>query len=117
MDFTTFRNVAINMPAQIVRGGRRIVVRLLSWNPWQQVFFRLLDQWRLPLRLQQANLEAGVWMLRSAATPRPRKFTTMQQTQSEPPPTKPQGPAASLCAPKPVSHSPKSDNRVRLFKG
>ena len=51
MDFTTFRNVAINMPAQIVRGGRRIVYRLLSWNPWQQVFFRLLDQLRLPLRL------------------------------------------------------------------
>ena len=50
MDFTTFRNVAINMPAQIVRGGRRIVYRLLSWNPWQPVFFRLLDQLRLPLR-------------------------------------------------------------------
>ena len=51
MDFVTFRNAVINMPAQIVRGGRRIVVRLLSWNPWQQVFFRLLDQLRLPLRL------------------------------------------------------------------
>ena len=50
MDFVTFRNVVINMPAQIVRGGRRIVVRLLSWNPWQQVFFRLLDQLSLPLR-------------------------------------------------------------------
>ena len=50
MDFTTFRNVAINMPAQIVRGGRRIVYRLLSWNSWQPVFFRLLDQLRLPLR-------------------------------------------------------------------
>jgi len=51
MDFATFRNVVINMPAQIVRGGRRIVYRLLSWNPWQPVFFRLLDQLRLPLRL------------------------------------------------------------------
>jgi hypothetical protein len=50
MDFATFRNAIINMPAQIVRGGRRIVVRLLSWNPWQGVFFRLLDQLRLPLR-------------------------------------------------------------------
>ena len=50
MDFATFRNVVINMPAQIVRGGRRIVYRLLSWNPWQPVFFRLLDQLRLPLR-------------------------------------------------------------------
>lgn len=50
MDFATFRNAFIQMPAQIVRGGRRIVVRLLSWNPWQQVLFRLLDQLRLPLR-------------------------------------------------------------------
>ncbi len=50
MDFATFRHAVINMPAQIVRGGRRIVYRLLSWNPWQQVFFRLLDQLRLPLR-------------------------------------------------------------------
>ena len=50
MDFVTFRNAIIHMPAQIVRGGRRIVVRLLSWNRWQEVFFRLLDQLRLPLR-------------------------------------------------------------------
>ena len=50
MDFATFRNVVINMPAQIVRGGRRIVYRLLSWNRWQPVFFRLLDQLSLPLR-------------------------------------------------------------------
>ncbi len=50
MEFATFRNAVINMPAQIVRGGRRIVYRLLSWNRWQAVFFRLLDQLRLPLR-------------------------------------------------------------------
>ena len=50
MDFATFRNAVINMPAQIVRGSRRIVYRLLSWHPWQAVFFRLLDQLRLPLR-------------------------------------------------------------------
>jgi len=50
MDFATFRSAVINMPAQIIRGGRRIVYRLLSWNPWQQTFFRLLDQLRLPLR-------------------------------------------------------------------
>ena len=49
MDFATFRNAVIQMPAQIVRGARRIVYRLLSWNPWQPVFFRLLDQLRLPL--------------------------------------------------------------------
>jgi hypothetical protein len=50
MDFATFRHALIHVPAQIVRTGRRIVYRLLAWNPWQHVFFRLLDQLRLPLR-------------------------------------------------------------------
>ena len=50
MDFTTFRQAIIQMPTQIVQGGRWIVYRLLSWTPWQPVFFRLLDQLRLPLR-------------------------------------------------------------------
>ena len=50
MDFATFRRALMNMPAQIVRTGRKIVYRLLAWNPWQQVFFRLLDQLRQPLR-------------------------------------------------------------------
>lgn len=51
MDFATFRNAVINMPAQIMRGGRRIVYRLLSWNTWQSAFFRLLDQLARPLRI------------------------------------------------------------------
>ncbi len=50
MDFSTFRNAVLNMPAQIVRGSRRITYRLLSWNRWQPTFFRLLAQLRLPLR-------------------------------------------------------------------
>ena len=50
MDFATFCNAVIQMPAQIVHGGRRIVYRLLSWSRWQQTLFRLLDQLRLPLR-------------------------------------------------------------------
>lgn len=50
MDFVTFRHAMLNVPAQIVRGGRRIVYRLLSWNPWQEVFFRLLDRLARPLR-------------------------------------------------------------------
>lgn len=50
MDFTTFRNALINIPAQIVRTGRRIIYRLLAWNPWQPVFFRLLDALHQPLR-------------------------------------------------------------------
>jgi hypothetical protein len=50
MEFATFRQAMVQLPAQIVRTGRRIVYRLLSWNPWQHVFFRLLDQPRLPMR-------------------------------------------------------------------
>jgi hypothetical protein len=50
MDFSTFRAAMMRIPAQIIRAGRRIVYRLLAWNPWQHVFFRLLDQLRPPLR-------------------------------------------------------------------
>jgi len=50
MDFATFRNAWINVPAQIIRTSRRIVYRFLSWNPWQAAFFRLLDVLNKPLR-------------------------------------------------------------------
>jgi hypothetical protein len=50
MDFTTFRNAMMKIPAQILKAGRRIVYRFLGWNPWQHVFFRLLDQLCQPLR-------------------------------------------------------------------
>jgi hypothetical protein len=43
MDFRTFLNALIAVPAQIIRTGRRIIYRLLGWNPWQNVFFRFLD--------------------------------------------------------------------------
>jgi hypothetical protein len=50
MDFATFRQALIHVPAQIVRTGGKIVYRLLAWNPWQHVFFRLVDRLRQPLR-------------------------------------------------------------------
>lgn len=50
MDFSTFRNAMINIPAQIVRTGRRIIYRLLNWNPWLPVFFRLAESLAYPLR-------------------------------------------------------------------
>ena len=50
MDFSTFRQAMMNIPVQILTAGRRIVYRFLAWNPWQHVFFRLLDQLRQPLR-------------------------------------------------------------------
>ena len=42
MEFRTFLNVLMLLPTQIVRTGRRIVYRLLGWNPWEQILFRLV---------------------------------------------------------------------------
>jgi len=50
MEFATFRQAMMNIPAQIVRTGGKIIYRLLAWNPWQRVFFRLLDQLHRPLQ-------------------------------------------------------------------
>jgi hypothetical protein len=44
MEFATFRAAFIEMPCQIVRGGRRLVYRMLSWNPWQGVFLRWVER-------------------------------------------------------------------------
>ncbi len=43
MDFRTFLNAVIHVPAQVVRSGRRRIWRLLAWRPQLPVFFRLLD--------------------------------------------------------------------------
>lgn len=40
MEFRTFLNEFIRLPAQLVMAGRRITLRLLSWNRWQHVFLR-----------------------------------------------------------------------------
>jgi len=50
MEFKTFLNAFIRVPCQIVRTGRRIVYRLLAWNPWQGVFLRGVDALRSPPR-------------------------------------------------------------------
>lgn len=46
MNFGTFVRAFMVVPAQLVRGARRITLRLLSWNPWHHVFFRALDSVR-----------------------------------------------------------------------
>ena len=46
MEFKTFVNAFLRLPCQIIRTSRRLVYRLLSWNPWQEVFFRMLDTLR-----------------------------------------------------------------------
>jgi hypothetical protein len=43
MDFRTFVQRFIMIPAQIVRSGRRTIYRLLAWRPDLSTFFRLLD--------------------------------------------------------------------------
>jgi len=43
MEFRTFLNAFINVPAQIIKTSRRIIYRLLAYNPSQQLFFRMLD--------------------------------------------------------------------------
>ena len=50
MEFRTFLQAFMLVPVQVVRTGRRIVFRLLAWNPWQAVFLRGFDQLRVPLR-------------------------------------------------------------------
>lgn len=44
MEFKRFLNTFMHIPAQIVRQGRKIIYRLLSWNPMLPVFFRLADR-------------------------------------------------------------------------
>ena len=48
MEFRTFLNAFIRLPAQIVKTGRRIVFRLMGWNRWQHVFLRALRELRSP---------------------------------------------------------------------
>ena len=40
LEFKRFRQAFIEVPCQIVKTGRRLVYRLLSWNRWLPVFFR-----------------------------------------------------------------------------
>jgi DDE family transposase len=44
MEFSTFCVALIQVPCQVVRTSRRIIYRLLSWNPWQGVFLRLVER-------------------------------------------------------------------------
>ena len=46
MEFKKFLNVLMRLPCQVVRTGRRIVYRLLSWNPWLEVLLRGVEKLR-----------------------------------------------------------------------
>jgi len=46
LEFKTFLNAFMLLPCQIVKTGRKLVYRLLSWNPHLHIFFRLLERLR-----------------------------------------------------------------------
>jgi len=50
MEFRTFVNYLVRLPAQVLKTGRQLVVRLLGWNAWQPTFFRLADAFVRPQR-------------------------------------------------------------------
>jgi hypothetical protein len=43
LEFKTFVQAFVRLPCQVVRTGRRLLYRLLSWNPHQPIFWRLID--------------------------------------------------------------------------
>ncbi len=43
LEFKTFLNAFVLLPCQILKTGRKLVYRLLGWNPHLPIFFRLLD--------------------------------------------------------------------------
>jgi hypothetical protein len=50
LEFRSFVNSWMRLPALVVKTGRRIVVRLLAWNAWLPEFFRLTERLRRPAR-------------------------------------------------------------------
>lgn len=46
LEFRSFLNTFVLLPCQIVRTGRRVVYRLLSWNPRLDIMFRLITKLR-----------------------------------------------------------------------
>lgn len=49
-EFRTFLKFWMRIPCQVLSSGRRLVLRVLSWNEWQPVFFRLAESLAYPLR-------------------------------------------------------------------
>jgi hypothetical protein len=43
IEFKTFVNAFVRLPCQLVRTGRRLVYRLVGWNPSLPIFFRLVS--------------------------------------------------------------------------
>ena len=46
LEFKSFVQAFVRLPCQIVRTSRKLVYRLLSWNPQQRIFWRLVTALR-----------------------------------------------------------------------
>lgn len=46
MEFKRFVTNLVRLPCQIVRTGRRLIYRLMSYNPWQSALLRGVAAWR-----------------------------------------------------------------------
>jgi len=47
MEFKAFMVNLVSLPCQILRSGRRLIYRLLSYNPWQEVLLSGVAAWRI----------------------------------------------------------------------
>lgn len=47
MEFKAFVANLVRLPCQIIRSGRRVIYRLLSYNPWQEVLLSGVAAWRI----------------------------------------------------------------------
>jgi hypothetical protein len=45
-EFKSFVNAFVLIPCQVIRSGRRVVLRVLGWNPHLMTFFRLVSRLR-----------------------------------------------------------------------
>jgi len=48
MEFKRFTQAFINIPAQIIRTGRKVLYRILGWNPYMPQLLRAVDIMELP---------------------------------------------------------------------
>ena len=46
LEFKAFVNTFVTIPCQVLRTGRRVVLRLLGWNPHLLTLFRLVSRLR-----------------------------------------------------------------------
>ena len=43
MEFKKFLQEVVLLPCQVVRAGRRLLYRLLQWNPWVDLLCRCVE--------------------------------------------------------------------------